>query len=107
MSSLGLLEAKINPKRTSLPPLQVVGLGLGVWQISHQQNLLYCSTFLEALADLQLADISDLCLSWVLHPKDINGEVEWQFIYRHLIWVMAQTRRQKVFLHCLNLEFKR
>ena len=51
----------------------MVGLGLGVWRISAQQNMIYADTFLEALVDLRPEHVSDLELAWILTD---SAEVE-------------------------------
>ena len=56
--------------------VHVVGLGLGVWQISPKQKPIFASIFLDALVDLKPDHVSDLALSWVFEPILVNGNWE-------------------------------
>ena len=48
--------------------VHVVGLGLGVWQITPKQKPIFAGIFLDALVDLKPDHVSDLALSWVFEP---------------------------------------
>ena len=54
--------------------VHVVGLGLGVWQISPKQKPIFAGIFLDALVDLKPDHVSDLALSWVFEPALVGGK---------------------------------
>ena len=56
--------------------VHVVGLGLGVWQISPKQKPIFAGIFLDALVDLKPDHVSDLALSWVFEPALVGGNWE-------------------------------
>ena len=56
--------------------VHVVGLGLGVWQISPKQKPIFAGIFLDALVDLKPDHVSDLGLSWVFEPALVAGNWE-------------------------------
>ena len=56
--------------------VHVVGLGLGVWQISPEQKPIFAGIFLDALVDLKPDHVSDLALSWVFEPTLVAGNWE-------------------------------
>jgi len=56
--------------------VHVVGLGLGVWQISPKQKPIFAGIFLDALVDLKPDHVSDLALSWVFEPALVGGKWE-------------------------------
>ena len=56
--------------------VHVVGLGLGVWQISPKQKPIFAGIFLDALVDLKPDHVSDLALSWVFEPSLVAGNWE-------------------------------
>ena len=56
--------------------VHVVGLGLGVWQVSPKQKPVFASIFLDALVDMQPDHVSDVALSWIFEPTLVNGKWE-------------------------------
>ena len=56
--------------------VHVVGLGLGVWQVSPKQKPVFASIFLDALVDMKPDHVSDVALSWIFEPTLVNGEWE-------------------------------
>ena len=56
--------------------VHVVGLGLGVWQVSPKQKPVFASIFLDALVDMKPDHVSDVALSWIFEPTLVNGKWE-------------------------------
>ena len=65
--------------------VHVVGLGLGVWQITPKQKPIFAGIFLDALVDLKPDHVSDLALSWVFEPSLVDGnwELPKEFAWRN------------------------
>lgn len=49
----------------------VVGLGLGVWQISRDQNKYFLKAWVQAIKELKISKVKDIDFSWIAK----NGEV--------------------------------
>ena len=83
--------------------VHVVGLGLGVWQISPKQKPIFAGIFLDALVDLKPDHVSDLALSWVFEPALVAGnwELPKQFDWRNQKAVDGSKVKYRVFLATL------
>ena len=56
--------------------VHVVGLGLGVWRIYNRQVEIFTREVVETAADMNLPDISDIDLSWVINEKECQPKTK-------------------------------
>ena len=49
----------------------VVGLGLGVWQVSSEQNRYFLEAWVRALSGLKLKQVKDVDFSWIRKNDDV------------------------------------
>lgn len=69
MAEIILLEAEARAKELNLGPgaayLHIVGLGLGVWEVSREQARLYVEAYAAALRNVKVPHVGDLDFSWI------------------------------------------
>ena len=74
-----MLLAEANHRARSVDKrayVHVVGLGLGVWKIYKDQNILFITEFIDTVSRMKPDQVSDVDFSWITLPDDADLGVE-------------------------------